>query len=237
MEAIKTLKTVNPDAVKIAVSTCINRHMPPRPMMGFVMMCHHLTAFGVPFALICRLQASLLMQARQECLDEALADECTHQLLWDDDIEPPHDVVLRMLQSMRQRPEVDIIAANYVRKQDTCNYTAEDMNGVMMTSHGKIGLEEASKIGLGLVLIKLEKLKTIPKPHFEVIWNERFQAYQGEDRYFIDKLRAAGMRVFVDHGVSNYCQHWGDLGYSPRLWQKPEYGKLPDIIPMERGVE
>ena len=204
--------------VKLAISICSNRPMTPRVALGISMVLHHLTAFGVPFGLICRLQASLLPQARQEVLDEALADECTHQLWLDDDIEPSADCVLRMLHAMKSRPEVDVIASNYCRKQDTLQYTAEGLNGKMTESFGKLGLEEVNKIGLGLALVKLDKLRSIPAPHFEVVWNEQYQKYQGEDRYFTDKIRAAGMRIFVDHGISNNTQHWGDLGFNFKLW-------------------
>jgi len=238
MDPIQTLKSPPAEGhVKLAISICSNRPMYTRPPLSWMMLLHHLTAFGVPFALICRMQASLLPQARQECLDEALADECTHQLWIDDDIEVPHDCALRMLQNMRSRPEIDIIASNYCRKQDVLQYTAETLDGVMMESAGKTGLEEAEKIGMGLMLVKLDKLRGIPAPHFTVEWNEQYKKYQGEDRFFTSKLRAAGIRIFVDHGLSNWTQHWGDIGYNFRLWQRPEYGKIPTLGQMERGAE
>lgn len=208
------------EQVKLAISICANRPMPPRCAISLAMIIHYVTAFQIPFAMICRLQASLLPQARQECLDEAIADGCTHQLWLDDDIEAPGDCVLRMLHNMHANPEIDIIAANYCRKQEDLQYTAEGMDGRMMESAGKIGLEEATKIGAGLMLLRLERIKSIPRPHFEVIWSEKYNRYQGEDRYFIDKLQKAGIRVFVDHGISNWCQHYGEIGYSPRIFGK-----------------
>jgi hypothetical protein len=223
--------------LKLAISVCSNRPITPRCSLGLSMMVHHLTAFGVPFGLICRLQASLLPQARQECLDEALADECTHQLWWDDDIEMPSDCVLRMLQAMKEHPEIDAIAANYCRKQDTLQYTAEGLDGHMTHSAGKIGLEEVAKVGMGLMLVKLDKLRGLPSPHFEIVWNDVHRAYQGEDRYFTDKIRAAGVRIFVDHGISNNTQHWGDLGYNFRLWNREPYAQLPDALPRQRHAE
>ena len=223
--------------VKLAVSVCCNRAMPPRPAMAFAMMLHHLSVFQVPFGIISRMQASLLPSARQQCQNEALADECTHHFWWDDDIEPPGDCILRMLQAMKQRPEIDVIAANYCRKQDTLQYTAEGLDGKMMESVGKIGLEEASRVGMGLMLVKLDKVRMVPKPHFEIRWNEQHQEYMGEDRYFIEKLRAAGLRVFVDHGISNWTQHWGDMGYSFRLFKGRQDVQIKSIRPGEAGVE
>ena len=224
-------------SVKLALSVCSNRALAPRPSMGFAMLVHHLTAYQVPFGLICRMQASLLPQARQECLDEALADECTHQLWWDDDIEPPGDCALRMLQAMQQNPHIDVIASNYCRKQDTLQYTAEDLNFKMIESAGKIGLEEADKVGMGLMLVKLDKLRSIPAPHFEVTWNAQHQKYMGEDRYFTKKIREAGMRIFVDHGISNFTQHWGDMGYNFKLWDPNTKQGEQDIKQGTRGTE
>lgn len=231
------LKTYLPkDAVKLAVSVCSNRAMSARCAFGIAMVLHHCTAYGVPFGLICRLQASLLPQARQECQDEALADECTHQLWIDDDIEPPADCVMRMLQAMRNNEDIDVIAANYCRKQDTLQYTCEGLDGKMTESFGKIGLEEIAKCGMGLTLVKLDKLRSIPAPHFAVTWNEQYGKYMGEDRYWTEKLRAHGIKFYVDHGISNYTQHWGDLGYNFGLWKRPS-SVIQDIKPMAQGVE
>lgn len=222
-----TLPSTQPEHVKLAISVCSNRPMPPRCAIAMCMVIHHLTAYGVPFGMLCRMQASLLPSARQEVLNEALADGCTHQLWWDDDIEPSGDCVLRMLHAMKQRPEIDVIAANYCRKQDDLQYTAEGLDGKMMHSYGKVGLEEADKVGMGLMLVRLDKLRQTRAPHFEVKWHEEFGNYRGEDRYFTKKMREAGMRIFVDHGISNFTQHWGDLGYNFTLWN-PQKKQLPD---------
>lgn len=212
--------------LKLAVSICSNRPMPPRPSIALAMIVHYLTMAGVPFGMICRLQSSLLPQARQECMDEAIADGCTFHLWLDDDMEPPADCVLRMLQDMHKHPEIDIIAANYARKQDTLQYTAEGLDNKMMQSIGKTGLEEATKAGMGLMLVRLERVKRIEGPHFEILWDKDFCRYQGEDRFFTRKLRDHGIRIFVDHGISNFTQHWGDIGYNFRMFEEKKYPML-----------
>lgn len=224
----------HPDHVKLAVSICSNRPMPPRCAMGISMLIHHLSVFQVPFGIISRMQASLLPQARQECLDEALADECTHQLWIDDDIEPPADAALRMLHHMKMRPEIDIIASNYCRKQDSLKYTAEDLDGNMVESYGKIGLQEVDKVGMGLMMVRLHNLRGIAAPHFEIPWIPKYRKYMGEDRYFTQKLRAQGLRIFVDHGISNWTQHWGDIGYNFQMFQPR---KAPEPSPLAVGAK
>lgn len=201
-----------PGQVKLAVSVCSNRPMEPRCALAFGMMLHYLTAFQVPFGVITRMQASLLPQARQECLDEAVADGCSHQLWWDDDIEPPADCALRMLHAMKLNPEIDVLAANYARKQETLHYTCEGLDGEECVSADRQGVEEIDKCGMGLMMVKLDNIRKTRAPHFEVVWNAEHRKYQGEDRYFTKKLREAGLRIFVDHGISNWVQHWKSVG-------------------------
>lgn len=212
------------EQVRLAISICSNRTIPARTSIALSFIIHHLTAFGVPFGMMNRLQASLLPQARQDCLNEALSDKCTHMLWLDDDIEPPGDCVLRMLHSLKVNPHMDAIGVNYCRKQDDLQYTAIGMDGKLVESFNKLGLEEVTACGMGLMLVRLDKLYKIPAPHFEVVWHSDLEAYRGEDHYFIKKLREHGCRIFIDHGISNFTQHWGELGYSFRLWH-PEANK------------
>lgn len=223
-----TEKNKEVEKVKLAISICSNRTMEPRCAISLAMVTHYLTAFSCPFAIISRLQASLLPTARQEVLREALEDGCTHQLWMDDDIEVNGDAVLRLLHAMKQNPDADVVAVNYCRKtQDSLQYTARGLDGKIIESYGKIGLEESSQCGMGFMLVKMEKLRSIPRPHFEVLWSEEHGEYRGEDSYFVKKIREHGMRVFIDHGISNWCQHWGSLGFNFRLWHPETHGAGP----------
>lgn len=194
--------------VKLSVSICSNRAMPAHAAMSFSALLYHLGKANVKFAVMGRTNASLLSTARQELLWDAQRDGCTHQLWIDDDMQYPADVAQRLLAH-----DVDVVGVNACRKAPQLQYTAVGLDGKIMESMGKTGLEEVSHVGLGVTLVRLSALKSLPAPHFEVLWDEQAQRYRGEDRFFMDKLRAAGVKIHVDHGLSHHIVHWGDMGY------------------------
>ena len=68
--------------------------------------------------------------------------------------------------------------------------------------------------GLGLFLIETAILREIPAPHFEISWLHDKNEHQGEDFFFIKKLREHGVRVFVDQDISQTIGHAGEFIYS-----------------------
>lgn len=300
--------------LKLAFSFCSNRPMEPRCAMSLAMMAHHMTAYGIPFVFVVRMQASLLPSARQECMEEALALGCSHQLWWDDDIEAPGDAPLRLLQhfnpasrplvtdrdgnmesaippqdaslspgSVPPQASIDVVCANYVRKQQDMRMTAIDFDDREIHSHNRMGLQPCSSAGMGLMMVNLDSLRgTVPvnlhdaliadgripeftpddtslmvpealvPPHFEVAYHYNFvpefakrsndpdviradmrSGHRAEDRFFCRKLRAAGLNIYVDHGLSNWIQHWGSVGYNFNLWRGAD-GKI--AVPPVAGV-
>ncbi|MFA7238429.1 MAG: hypothetical protein WC058_16355 [Phycisphaeraceae bacterium] len=198
--------------MQLAVCVISNRDHAPdftKSMMGLLA---HLASnpfcdsVGAKIAKNC----SLLPDSRQRMLDECLADGFTHALLLDDDMVFPSDLCHRLFASQK-----DLIGVNSLRKNpDYLHYTARDLEGRWLASRGRTGLQEVESVGLAIFLIKLSVLKSVPKPHFEVRWNENTQSYTGEDIYFIRKLRAAGHKVYINHDLSNECGHVGSLIYT-----------------------
>jgi hypothetical protein len=108
---------------------------------------------------------------------------------------------------------VDHVAANMCRKQLPLTYLALDQNQSPINSYGKTGLEEVYRVGLGMCLIRLDVLKNIPAPLFEVKWLPEHNTYQGEDVYLCNALRNKGIKLYVDHTASNLVGHIGDYSY------------------------
>lgn len=177
-------------------------------------------------------QCSLLSHGRQTILDDALAGPSTHAVFVDDDMRFAPNILDPMGKSMAEinakaakvTEVCAVIGANALRKglpprdmkgtADGMMFTAATMDGFIMSSHKKIGYEEARDTGMGFVLIDLNAIRSVPKPHFEVMWDESEQDYVGEDRYFMRKLRAGGLRIFIDHDASALIGHIGDFDYS-----------------------
>lgn len=167
---------------------------------------------------------SLLPDSRQRMFDECLADGFTHALLLDDDMVFPSDLCHRLIAAQK-----DLIGVNSLRKNPEClHYTARDLDGKWLASKGRTGLQEVESVGLAMFFLRLAVLKTVPKPHFEVRWNEELGCHTGEDVYFLRKMRAAGHQVFIDHDLSNECGHVGSLIYTFDFYDRLKDGTYED---------
>ncbi len=152
--------------------------------------------------------ASLLPMGREMLLNEALASGCTHMLWIDDDTKFTPECFDLLLSR-----DVDYIGANICRKQLPLSPTAQRKDGSVINSEGKTGIEEAEWLGLGMCLLRLDAVRNIPAPHFEVMWIKETQKYLGEDMYFCGILHEHGVKMYIDHDVSQICQHIGDFAY------------------------
>lgn len=153
---------------------------------------------------------SLLSVARQSMIDECRAEQYSHMLMLDDDMVFPPTLV-HQLAAHKKR----CIGVNSLRKNpDYLHYTAKGLDGEWVASKGKTGLQEIATVGLAMFLLDLDVMRKVPKPHFEIRWNDEQQIYSGEDMYFCRKLTGAGEKIYIDHGLSNQCGHVGSLVYT-----------------------
>lgn len=153
---------------------------------------------------------SLLSVARQGMLDECLAEGYSHALFLDDDMVFPPDLCHRLALHNKR-----CIGVNSLRKNpDALHYTAKGLNGEWVESKGKTGIVEVEAVGLALFLLDLDAVRKTDAPHFEVRWNAAKKLYSGEDMYFCRKLKMAGEKIYIDHGLSNQCGHVGQLVYT-----------------------
>ncbi len=153
--------------------------------------------------------ASLLSVSRQMLLNDALAGGFTHILWIDDDTQFSEKAVDLMLSR-----DVDYVALNFCRRTFPLSFTAHELGTMSpIDSSQRTGIEEVYQVGLGMCLIKLDAVRDIPGPHFEVKISDIHGTYIGEDTYFCHKLRDKGIKLYVDHDASMLVQHIGDFGY------------------------
>lgn len=181
-------------------------------LMGVI---HHLSSVGLSKHKLVGLGmnaiqgASCLSRARQAGLGQAISSGYTHLLMLDDDMTFPADTVDRLLNH-----EKPVVAANYCRKLPGKPVPlCMGLDGALLESTGKTGLEEVGFVGGGVVMVDVAAIKDIPAPHFCVLWDEDRKDYWGEDLFFCDKLRNAGVQIYVDHGLSQLVRHVGDYSY------------------------
>lgn len=155
-------------------------------------------------------QASCLSRARQLALNKAIAGNFTHWLSLDDDMLFPNDVVDRLL--AHDKP---VVTANYRRKNaDNVLGVCMGLDGQIINSTGKTGIENIGWMGGGLFLADIQKIKSVPAPHFEVVWCEERQDYYDQDMYFSMKVRHHGHEIWCDHDLSQEVVHVGDYNFS-----------------------
>lgn len=153
--------------------------------------------------------ASLISKVRQAALDQSIKEGYDHLLMLDDDmVFPPYTA------DMLLRHKLPFVAANYNRKVPIENAAlAFDFEGKPVDSAVRFGLEKVYFVGTGVCLINLSAVKDIPKPHFEVLWSEERNSYEGEDFYFCKKLSDHGIDIYIDHDLSRHIGHVGDYEY------------------------
>ncbi len=156
----------------------------------------------------------LLPYNRQVSLQRA-QKVSTHLLCIDDDMKFPPDS-LRALTSH----DVDCVGVNYVCKNPKAlKFTAHDTGHNPIDSRQHSGIEEVGLIGFGMVLTKVSALENIPAPHIEIVWDPATNDYKPEDFYFCEKVRRHGLKIHVDHDLSNRVSHIGNFDYSAQVFK------------------
>lgn len=158
-------------------------------------------------------RTSLLSRSRQECIEDALLQGCTHALFVDTDQSFPPDTAHRLI-NWKQPVVACNIALKTMPSFPTARGKAATPFGVPVTSDSwKVGLEQVWRIGMGIMLIDLSIMEKLPKPWFMVSYDTECQMYIGEDWYFCQLLEAAGIPIYIDHGLSRQVGHHGEFRY------------------------
>lgn len=178
-------------------------------------LTRRLTLQNIQFEVNIMQGASVLPRARQLAIKWAQDIGATHLLCIDDDMQFHADVPERLLAH-----DLDIVACNYVSKA-TRDALVHGLDGKLLSSSGRTGLEEVGWAGFGMILIKVAALQNIPLPFFETTWLREKQDFIGEDFYFCRKMREHGVKIHVDHDASQLVSHIGDIAFGfpqkPRL--------------------
>lgn len=143
------------------------------------------------------LRTSNLPEGRNDGVRSAMSIGADKLLFIDSDMSVPAYALLHLL-----RHDVPVVSGVYVSKQPPHLYMAgtynEDGSRLMTFPEIKPGqLIECDWVGAGFMLIDMKVFEKIEPPYFS--WKEfPGKKNAGEDEYFCDKVRAAGMKVYVD---------------------------------------
>jgi len=161
-------------------------------------------------------RSSNLPRSRQECIEDALLQECTHLMFLDTDQVFPMDTAHRLMKWKKP-----IVACNIPLKVYPSFPTARAKSGspfgMPIYSNYKgapNGIEKVWRIGSGVMMIDLSIMKSIPKPWFELRYSDKHQQFVGEDWYFVGKAEEAGFETYCDHELSRFVGHVGSFQYT-----------------------
>lgn len=161
--------------------------------------------------------SSMLTESRHRLVAEALNWGADYLLWADADHVFPANALNRLLVH-----NLDIVGCNYARRADVTAPTAARMRGetdrenLIYTTEAKAmagEIEEVDHLGFGLCLMRMAcfdalqvKAEADGKKSFMPLFtfkpNETGTGMVGEDVYFFAKCRDAGLKVYVDHGLS-----------------------------------
>jgi hypothetical protein len=148
---------------------------------------------------------SVLPKART-ILVETARDWGADYILWmDADHIFPAETLLKLLSH-----DLDVVGCNYARRPapnepilpTAARTNGDDLQWVRTTPEkAKQGdVEEVEQMGLGVCLMRASVFDRLQAPLFINDWDG--EQIIGEDTYLCRKLRAAGIRLFVDHALS-----------------------------------
>lgn len=171
-------------------------------------------------------QGSLIHSQRQNLVLDAVTAGATHILFVDSDQTFPPDTVHQLACHDKL-----VVGANIVTKEIPARPCAYALDGSpCYTDPASSGLEEVAVCGTGLVLINTKIFGLIEPPIFLMPYDEEKRIYLGEDVYFCNKLRKAGVRVYVDHDLSKKVGHIGMLEYTHAF-----VGETDPAVTLERA--
>jgi hypothetical protein len=160
--------------------------------------------------------SSMLPESRHRLVAEALAIDADYLLCMDADHTFPRQALNRLLTH-----NLAIVGCNYSRRHIPTGPTASRGDKLVYTTIEKAQaeeIEEVDHIGLGLCLINARVFDVLQAkaeedgarsflPLFKFEEMEDRVGLRGEDVYFFDKCRAAGLKIHCDHGLSWHVGH------------------------------
>lgn len=150
-------------------------------------------------------------------LAEKAMEVADYIFMVDDDILPPINAIAQLA-----KHEKDIITGLYFAKQEPHfpqiflknEEVANRYDAIQ--EYKKDSLIEVDSCGGGCLLIKSDVFRKIKKPYFQYIPKGEDHPRKGEDFYFCEKVRDAGIKIFADTSV--ICKHIGKKYITAEHW-------------------
>lgn len=159
--------------------------------------------------LLYHVKGTYLPRARATLANVAVEQGCTHILWLDSDMRFPKDTLLRLAGHGQA-----IVAANYPTRQPPFIPTAMD-NDYQPVFEGE-GVTDVRVCGMGVMLTTTDVFRKIGKPYFALGYNKKQDDYAGEDAFFCEAARKAGLRIQIDWALTADVSHCGGYTFDMR---------------------
>lgn len=162
-------------------------------------------------------RSSMIPKSRQELVQDAIKQNCSHVLFIDSDQMFPPNTAHRLAKWGKR-----VISCNIATKsQENSIPTArrapgpgEWWGGHVIYSNHKQGIERVWRIGAGVLMIQLDVFKDLELPWFNNEWRgSPVNDFCGEDWFFCELMEKKGVPIWIDHGLSLEIGHVGKWIY------------------------
>jgi len=200
--------------MKLKICVPSNRDHSPHFVASLVALVQHHTKHGIEprpdseIGIKIKTNCSNIATARNEMVDEAIAEGFTHLLFLDDDMIFPYNMLDHLC-----KYDAPVVAANCCQKRLPLTFTAIGLDGKRLDSRGKTGWEQVRRVGCAVMLIDLSIFSDLPRPYFNFEWNADSGRLIGEDYYFCRLLNRNNIAIIIDHDVSQHIGHVGSYTY------------------------
>lgn len=167
-------------------------------------------------------RSSLLPRSRYNLVKRSIEAGCTHILFIDSDQDFPAYTLHALARHGKMVVGCNIATKSLPAGPTARNYSDKWVGGhkVFTTAKSK-GLEQVWRLGFGIILINLDVFKKIPKPWFEIKYNEKQDEYIGEDWFFCELLQKHDIPIYVDHDLSWHVGHIGHMTFTHEMVEAP----------------
>jgi GT2 family glycosyltransferase len=171
------------------------------------------------------LVGSLTALARNQIVDIALKQGCTHVLFLDTDMTFPPDTLKKLVAH-----DKDIASGLYFERYPPYRPMLRKVfeDGYSLVNYPPAGLVGCDALGSGCILIKTEVFKKIGKPYYEyrLASSGIKETFLSEDIVFCERAREAGFKIYCDTSIR--CGHLiSDVEISEAHWDGSHDYKEP----------
>lgn len=155
-------------------------------------------------------RGTIIPQQRAVLVRAAMEAKATHVLWIDSDMRFPPDAFFQLLAD-----DEPIVAANYPTRRPPILPTAEHSeHGYLFTPADADGLDEVTRCGMGLMLVRMHVYESIKQPWFVIGFSPSDAEYTGEDFFFCQQARNAGFTIWIDQALSKSVKHGGAMEFT-----------------------